>query len=219
MGVPRRRGAAVPSCAANTPVTGSTNASLQNAIANAGAAAKRTIGPAYVVARTATRSTRRGDMGAKPHPPTPSPQCGVLTPLPPLRRAERGACKVESGCSPCGAAPNCALDAPFLAADVPHVDPRPHGRGHAPGPTALRLRPARRLDDAVRRAPHHHSSDPGSCAAHATAAARRRAAGARGGGHAATEARHHPHAAAAAGPARERAGPAPPPPCRAAGGP
>src|SRR5438874_9508109 len=149
MGVPRRRGAAVPSCAANTPVTGSTNASLQKAIANAGAVAKRTIGPAYVVARTATRSTRRGDMGAKPHPPTPSPQCGVLTPLP-VRRG--GARRVESGCSPSRAAPNCALDAPFLAADVPHVDPRPHGRGHAPGPTALRLRSARRLDDAVPRA-------------------------------------------------------------------
>src|SRR5256886_17465948 len=111
MGVPRRRGAAVPSCAANTPVTGSTNASLQNAIANAGAAAKRTIGPAYVVARTATMSTRRGDMGAKPHPPVSAPQCG---------------------CPPSPSAPNCALDAPSPPAgggwhDVPVDDPRPDG--------------------------------------------------------------------------------------------
>src|SRR5438067_10820970 len=151
MGVPRRRGAAccapalpaLPSCAANTPVTGSTNASLQNAIANAGAVAKRTIGPAYVVARTATRSTRRGDMGAKPHPPTPSPQCGVLTPRPPLRKCGEGERTGELGCPPSRATPNCALDALFLAADVPHVDPHPHGRGRPPGPTALRLRPAR----------------------------------------------------------------------------
>src|SRR5205807_4984111 len=182
MGVPRRRGAAccaptlpaAPSCAANTPVTGSTSASLQNAIANAGAAAKRTIGPAYVVARTATRSTRRGDMGAKPHPPTPSPQCG---------EGERTG---ELGCPPSRTTPNCALDAPFLAAgggrhDVPLVDPRPHGRGHAPGPAGVPLRAARRLDDAVRRAPDRDACHRGSFPAHATAAARRRAAGAHGG--------------------------------------
>ena len=44
-------------------VTGSTRTSRQNAIATAGAAANRTIGPAYVVARTATMRTSSGDIG------------------------------------------------------------------------------------------------------------------------------------------------------------
>src|SRR2546427_7043797 len=48
---------------ASPNVTGSTSTSRQNAIATAGAAANRTIGPAYVVARTATMRTTSGDMG------------------------------------------------------------------------------------------------------------------------------------------------------------
>ena len=54
----------LPSNIASPPVTGRTSISLQNAIASAGAAANRTMGPAYVVASTATMSTSRGDMGA-----------------------------------------------------------------------------------------------------------------------------------------------------------
>src|SRR5712692_9723055 len=75
---------------ASPPVTGRTSASLQNAIARAGAAANRTIGPAYVVASTATMSTRRGDMGAKPHPPLPAPQpVAVLGRRPQIARSMR----------------------------------------------------------------------------------------------------------------------------------
>src|SRR2546426_9957361 len=70
----------LPSKTASPPVTGRTIASLQNAIASAGAVANRTRGPAYVVASTATISTRSGDMGAKPHPPSPAPQPVALTP-------------------------------------------------------------------------------------------------------------------------------------------
>ena len=57
-------GSLLPSNTASPPVTGRTSTSLQNAIASAGAAANRTMGPAYVVASTATMSTSRGDMGA-----------------------------------------------------------------------------------------------------------------------------------------------------------
>src|SRR2546430_16268348 len=69
---------------ASPPVTGRTSVSLQNAIASAGAAANRTMGPAYVVASTATIRTKSGDMGAKPHPPPPAPQ-----PLPSHRAAPK----------------------------------------------------------------------------------------------------------------------------------
>src|SRR3989442_1143181 len=64
----------LPSHTANAPVTGSTSTSRQNATASAGAVANRTMGPAYMVASTATIRTRRGDIGAKPHPPSPPPQ-------------------------------------------------------------------------------------------------------------------------------------------------
>ena len=57
-------GSLLPSNTASPPVTGRTSTSLQNAIASAGAAANRTMGPAYVVASTATMSTSKGDMGA-----------------------------------------------------------------------------------------------------------------------------------------------------------
>src|SRR2546423_223140 len=147
MGVPHPKGAAccapplpaVPSCAATTPAAGSTGAGLQNAIATAGAAAKRTMGPAYVGARTATMSTRRGDMGAKPHPPSPAPQCG------------EGERSTEVCCPLSHAAPNCALDARPPPAggcwhDVPVVDPRPDGRSDARLPEALAVPPPRALD-------------------------------------------------------------------------
>src|SRR5213079_218788 len=49
--------------AASPNVTGRTRTSRQNAIATAGATANRTIGPAYVVARTATMRTSSGDIG------------------------------------------------------------------------------------------------------------------------------------------------------------
>src|SRR5438034_1304157 len=64
-------GSPLPSRTASAPVTGRTSASLQNAIATAGAVANRTIGPAYVVASTATMSTSRGGMGGETSPPFP----------------------------------------------------------------------------------------------------------------------------------------------------
>src|SRR5947207_9160903 len=70
----------LPSKTASPPVTGRTSANRQNAIASAGAVANRTMGPAYVVASTATIKTRRGDIGAKPHPPSPAPQPVALAP-------------------------------------------------------------------------------------------------------------------------------------------
>src|SRR5207244_13658300 len=84
--VPSERAEGTPPCSpllshtANAPVTGSTSTSRQNAIASAGAVANRTMGPAYVVASTATIRTRRGDIGAKPHPPSPAPQPVPLAP-------------------------------------------------------------------------------------------------------------------------------------------
>src|SRR2546422_6430226 len=51
-----------------SPVTGRTRVSLQNAMATAGAVANRTIGPAYVVASTATMRTSRGGMGGETSP-------------------------------------------------------------------------------------------------------------------------------------------------------
>src|SRR2546421_2385567 len=41
-----------------------------------------------------------------------------------------------------------------VGGNLPLVDPRPHRRGHAPGPAGLHLRAARRLDDAVRSEEH-----------------------------------------------------------------
>src|SRR5439155_4860623 len=52
-------GSLLPSNSARAPVTGRTIASLQNAMASAGAAANRTMGPAYVAASTTTISTRQ----------------------------------------------------------------------------------------------------------------------------------------------------------------
>src|SRR2546427_4127882 len=58
-------GSLLPSSTASPPVTGRTRVSLQNAMATAGAVANRTIGPAYVVASTATMRTSRGGMGGR----------------------------------------------------------------------------------------------------------------------------------------------------------
>src|SRR2546425_3119300 len=66
-------GSLLPSSTARLPVTGRTSASRQNAIATAGAVANRTIGPAYVVASTATMSTSRGGIGGGNPPPPPPP--------------------------------------------------------------------------------------------------------------------------------------------------
>ena len=64
-------GSLLPSSTASPPVTGRTRVSLQNAMATAGAVANRTIGPAYVVASTATMRTSRGGMGGETSPPFP----------------------------------------------------------------------------------------------------------------------------------------------------
>src|SRR5207302_1089798 len=89
----------------------------------------------------------------------------------------------ELGCPPSRTTPNCALDVRSPPAgggwhDVPLADPRPDGRGHARGAAGFCLRAARRLDDAVCRAPHRDRCNPGSCAAHATAATGPRQSGA-----------------------------------------
>src|SRR2546426_458744 len=66
-------GSLLPSSTARLPVTGRTSANLQNAIATAGAVANRTIGPAYVVASTATMSTSRGGIGGELNERKPGP--------------------------------------------------------------------------------------------------------------------------------------------------